>query len=180
MAKKNRTYDLNKLGGLSIYHDDKRTVYSPFFTDKAYIITEKNVDDYIGYTQGYLLGLVIFTLAFFITRNVWISIGLGLVFIISTTAVFYFSFIKKAGVIEHYNKKEKDSFIIRQAKTLDERNLKTIIIACPLLSLMVMVNAWINHFNGTMLYLSIIIALVVLIYCGIHIYALNYKRKNNL
>ena len=178
MAKKKRVYNPSELNGMSIYHDEKRTVYAPFFTKKAYIITEKNVNDYIVYIQGYLLGLLVFSLSYIITKNLLLSALLGLLFIISTIVVFYLSFIRKANVIENYNKKEKDSFAIRQAKYLDKKNIITIIICAPLLAFMIMVNSYINHFEGSLFYFSLFIAIVALLYGILHIYILIYKNKH--
>ena len=180
MAKHRRVYNPKELNGLSIYHDEKRTVYSPFFTKKAYIITEKNANDYIVYIQGYLIALLISTLAYIITKNIWLSLSLALVFIISTIVTFYLGFIKKANVIENYNKKEKDSFIIRQAKGLEKKNIITIIVACVLLAIALMFNSYINNFTGSLFYFSLFAALISLAYGALHVYALIYKNKNNI
>ncbi|MBQ3296004.1 MAG: hypothetical protein IJH00_05965 [Erysipelotrichaceae bacterium] len=180
MAKKKREYDPKELNGMSIYHDEKRTVYAPFFTKKAYIITEKNVNDYIVYIQGYLIALLVFSLSYIITKNFLLSLALGLLFIASTIAVFYFSFIRKAAVIENYNKKEKDTFIVRQAKFLERKNIITIIICAPLLAFMIMLNSYINNFNGAMFYFSVFIAAVAVLYGLLHVYALIYKNKHQL
>ena len=180
MAKNKRLNDPSELNGLSIYHDEKRTVYSPFFTKKAYIITEKNISEYISYIQGYLMALLVFAVAYIFTGNLILSVVFGLLFMISTIVVFYIRFIKKAGVIDDYTKKERDNFIVRQAKGLDRKNIITIIICSPLLAIMLMLNSYINGFTGVTLYFSGFVALVALLYGILHIYILIYKNNNNL
>ena len=180
MAKNKRISDPKDLNGLSIYHDEKRTVYSPFFTKKGYIITEKNINEYVSYIQGYLMALLVFAVAYIFTQNMLLSLLLAAMFIISTIAVFYMNFIRKANVIENYTKKERDNFIVRQAKGLDRKNIITIIICSPLLAIMFMVNSYINGFTGVSFYFSVLIALVALAYGILHIYVLIYKNKNNL
>ena len=40
MAKQQRKTYANQLHGMSIYHEEKRTVYSPFFSKNGYILTD--------------------------------------------------------------------------------------------------------------------------------------------
>ena len=174
MAKNKRQIDPKDLNGLSIYHDEKRTVYMPFFSKKAYIITEKNAKDYVSYIQGYLIALMIFAVAYIVTKNPLIGILLAVTFMISNIAVFYMNFIKKA----NYNKAPRDNFAIRQAKSLDRKNIITIIICCPLLALAFMLNSYFNKFTGAALYLSIAAAIASVLYGLLHIYILIYKDRN--
>ena len=178
MAKNKKEIDPKDLNGLSIYHDEKRTVYAPFFSKKAYIITEKNIKEYISYIQGYLIALMIFAVAYIVTKNPLIGILLAVTFLISSIVVFYINFIKKASVIEDYKKEPKDSFAIRQAKSLDRKNIITIIICCPLLALAFMLNSYFNKFTGAALYLSFAAAVASLLYGALHIYILIYKDRN--
>ena len=178
MAKNKKEIDPKDLNGLSIYHDEKRTVYAPFFSKKAYIITEKNIKEYISYIQGYLIALMIFAVAYIVTKNPLIGILLAVTFLISSIVVFYINFIKKASVIEDYKKEPKDSFAIRQAKSLDRKNIITIIICCPLLALAFMLNSYFNKFTGAALYLSVAAAVASLLYGALHIYILIYKDRN--
>ncbi len=178
MAKNKKEIDPKYLNGLSIYHDEKRTVYAPFFSKKAYIINEKNAKEYVSYIQGYLIALLIFAVVYIVTKNPLIGIMLAVTFIISNLVVFYMNFIKKASVIENYNKAPRDNFAIRQARSLDRKNIITIIICCPLLALAFMLNSYFNKFTGAALYLSIAAAVASLLYGALHIYILIYKDRN--
>jgi hypothetical protein len=177
MANKKEKYDVQSIQGISIYHEDKRTVYSPFFQQKGYILSENNVHAYVSYIQGYLVALVVFVVAFIIYRRFLIPFILALLFMISTIVSFYLNFIRKANVIENYKKPERDSFISRQAK-LDRKNLLTIAISSPLLSIALMLHAYLNQFAGEMFYMMLLIAIVALLYGLLHIYILYYKKIN--
>ena len=107
MANKKEKYDVQSIQGISIYHEDKRTVYSPFFQQKGYILSENNVHAYVSYIQGYLVALVVFVVAFIIYRRFLIPFILALLFMISTIVSFYLNFIRKANVIENYKKPER-------------------------------------------------------------------------
>lgn len=180
MAKKKRELLPEDLSGMSIYHDDKRTVYSPFFLNKAYVLTKENCRRYYDYIKGYLMSLLIFGLAYIITKNILISLLLGLAFMAGTIYVFYAKFIKKAAVIPDYRKPAKDSFFIRQAKNLDLPRIWTIIICCFLLSIVIIFNGYLNGFTGAYRILNLILAIVPIVYAIMHIWILIYKKRNNL
>lgn len=177
-SKYKKTYNPKNLKGMSIYQEEKRTVYSPFYTSKGYIISNSLCRAYDNYVQGYLIALFIFALSYIITRSFLISLGLGLAFFIGTVISFYINFIKKAAVIPDYRKPEMDNFFVRQAKSLDYRNIWTIIICCFLLSLVILLNGYANKFEGSYKILNDILAVVSLIYGLMHIYILVYKKKN--
>ena len=69
MSSKKKKISPSDLNGISIYHEEKRTVYSPFFSKKAYIINENNVNQYVSYIQGYLIALIIFVVSYIIYRK---------------------------------------------------------------------------------------------------------------
>lgn len=178
MAKKNKRYDLSLLNGISIYHDEKHTVYAPYFTNNAYILTEDNVKQYVSYIQGYLVALVVFVVAYIVYRKFWIPFILAILFIVSTIVTFYLNFIRKANVIENYKRPERDSFISRQAKTLESRNILTIAISGVLLAGALILHSYLNGFEGEMFYMMLVIATVSFLYGLLHFYILYYKKKN--
>ena len=178
MARKDKKYDLNALYGMSIYHDSKRTVYSPFFSKKGYILTENNVEHYISYIQGYLIAMMIFIVVQIFYKRIWLSLSLTLVFLVSSIYMFYKSFISKAAIIEDYKKPRREGFVARQARSLETKNIWTIILCSPLLSAMIMLNSYLNHNEGASFYLMVVIALIALFYGILHIYVLIYKKKH--
>lgn len=180
MAKVKKVYDPKKLKGMSIYQEDKRTVFSPFYTKNGYIISQSLCKTYTNYVQGYLISLFIFALSYIIFKKIWVSLGLALAFFIGTVISFYLNFIKKATLITNFKKETKDNFIIRQAKTLPVKNIITIIVASILLSLTIMFNGYINNFTGSYFILNTSLAIVSFIYALINVYILIYKKKNNL
>ena len=180
MAKIKKVYDPKKLKGMSIYQEEKRTVYSPFFTKYGYVVSQSTCRAYTQYVQGYLISLFIFALAYIISKNIWVSLGLGTAFFLGTLLAFYLNFIKKAVLIKDYKKHDRDSFFVRQAKSLPAKNIITIIVACFLLTGMIMLNGYINKFAGAYFILNTVLAAVALLYGFMHIYILIYKKKNNL
>ena len=181
MAKKNtkRNYDPAVLHGISIYQDEKRTVYSPFFTESGYVITPENCRNYVSYIQGYLMSLLVFSIAYLITRNMLISISLSAAFIIGNIISFYQNFIRKASVIRPYRKPARDSFSVRQARSLEVKNIITVIVCCPLLAATLLLNGYINHFEGMALYLNVFTSICALLYGFLHVYILMIKKRNN-
>ena len=180
MAKVKKTYNSQEFRGMSIYQEERRTVYSPFFSKHGYIITKNNSKSYSQYVQGYLISLFIFASIYIIFKNFWIALGLGIAFFIGTLISFYLNFIKKATLIADYKKPIRDNFFVRQAKSLPKSNIITIIIACFLLSFMIIFNGYLNNFTGSYFILNTALAIVSLIYGFINIYILIYKIKNHI
>ena len=178
MARRDKKYDLNALYGMSIYHDSKRTVYSPFFSKKGYILTESNVEHYISYIQGYLIVMMIFLFVQILYKKIWLSISLASVFLASSIYMFYKNFISKAAIIEEYKKPERERFVARQARSLETKNIWTIILCSPLLSAMIMLNSYLNRNEDASFYLMVVISLIALFYGILHIYVLIYKKKH--
>lgn len=176
--KKLNTIDPRDLNGISIYHEEKRTVYSPRFSKKGYIITKDNARQYQSYIQGYLIALLVFSLAYIIYRNFWMALLLAAIFIASTIGTFYFTFIRNANFIDNYNKPQRDTFAVRQASYLSDKQLWTIIICCPLLALAIMYNAHLRGYTGSSYYLMAFISFIAILYGILHIYILYYKKKN--
>ena len=179
MADKKKKYTPQSIQGISIYHDDRRTIYSPSFQKKGYIVTENNVHAYITYIQGYLVAPVAFIGAYIIWRKLWVAFLAALVVILVTIINFYFNFIRKASVIDDYKRPANDSFITRQA-TLEKRRLWEIIICCPILAGLIMLYSYLSSFEGATYYIMLATAIAAILYGIMHVYILIYKNKNNL
>ncbi len=171
--------DPSSLNGLSIYHDGKHTVYAPFYSRRAYILTKENAGAYVSYIQGYLVTLLVFVAAYIIYRKIWMPVILASLFLISTFVSFYLNFLRKANVIEDYRKPHRDSFVTRQAASLEEKNILTIIISSPLLAAALMFHSYLNHYEGAMFYIILAVAVVAALYGLLHVYILIYKRNNS-
>ena len=181
MSKKHkRTYDPSVLSGLSIYQESKRTVYSPFYSSKGYIVTADNCRHYVSYIQSYLIAMLIFSLSFIITKNMIIALALGLLFIIGNIISFHTQFLRKTAIIDPYKKPVRDNFAVRQAKALDVKNIVIIIICCPILALVLMLNGYVNRFEGFAFYLNLFTSIVAVLYGILHIYILIIKKRDNL
>ncbi len=178
MANNKKNIKPFELNGISIYHEQKRTVYSPFFSSKGYIINENNIREYVSYVQSYLIAIVIFLATYIIYRRFWISTLLSLAFMVSTIFIFYHNFLSKANVIEDYKKPARDSFVQRQADTLEEKNIRTIVICSPLLALCILIHSYLNHYEGSMFCMMVFIAAVSLAYGILHIFVLLRKKKS--
>ena len=177
MAKKRKT-DLKDPNGIFIYHDDKKVIYAPPFSSKGYVLNEENVRYYISHLQSFMIALLIILVAYIFTRNFPISLLLAVLFILSESFFFYRNFLSKAVFIENYKRPEKDGFIKRQAESTSEKQLKTTIIASPLLSIAIMLNSYLNGYKGAMFYLMAFIALISLAYGLLNIYILKYKKDH--
>ena len=61
MAKEKRKVLAKDLHGMSIYHEEKRTVYAPFYTSNGYVLTDDNCKEYRYYVTNYLFAFLIFS-----------------------------------------------------------------------------------------------------------------------
>ena len=179
MAKDKYVPKPEDLSGKSIYHDGKRTIYSPFYASKGYIITDKNLDEYLNYVQGSLISLIVFFIALLIMKKPLVPIILAVLFFCMTRLMFYRNFLRKAAVIENYHKPKKEGFVARQAASLDYKNIWTIIVTAPLLAFFIMLNTYINHFEGTVYWIMTVCAFAALFYAILHIMVLFYKKKHS-
>ena len=175
--EKSKKYDPSNIRGLSIYHDDKRTVYAPFYSKKGYIMTEANTRHYVTYMAGYIAAVVALEVAVIFSKNTALSIGICLLVLIINFVSFYFNFLRKAAVIEDYPKQKKDNFITRQAKELEYDRIYTLIICCILLVVILYFYALWQKLDGIYLYIVVFMIAASAIYLFINIAILIHKRK---
>ncbi|MBR4461805.1 MAG: hypothetical protein IKS51_04420 [Erysipelotrichaceae bacterium] len=179
MAKTKKEYDPSKINGLSIYHDSKHTIYAPFFSSKGYILTKGNIHAYITYVEGYLVAPIAFIVAYIIWRKIWVALLAALIVIQVTILNFYLNFIRKASVIDNYERPSGDNFITRQA-TLEKRRLWEIIICCPILAGLIMLYSYLSGFEGATFYIMLATAIAAILYGVLHLYILLYKSRNKI
>ena len=99
MAKEKRKILAKDLHGMSIYHEDKRSVYAPFYSKNGYVLTDENCKEYRSYVTNYLFALLIFSIVYIVTKNIVPALLLGLLFLIGAIIAFYLRFLKKAAKI---------------------------------------------------------------------------------
>lgn len=177
MAKEKRKVLAKDLHGMSIYHEEKRTVYAPFYTSNGYVLTDDNCKEYRNYVTNYLFAFLIFSIVYIVTKNLVPSLLLGLLFLIGAIITFYMRFIKKAAVIPNYKRPLKDNFFVKQAKNLDNKRIWTIIVCSVLLAFFIVLNGKISKFEGSYMYLTYFFAGVAIIYGIMHLYILALKKK---
>ena len=177
MANK-KTYDPSLMRGISIYQEEKRTLYAPFFSKKAYIITEKNANHYINYVVGYLAALVIFEVVLIFSRSSLLSLSAAVLALIVNYIFFYKRFLSKAAVIEDFNKTRKhESFITRQARQLDYDRIYTLIICCILLAVILYFYMLWQKLDGIYFYIVLLTIILAALYGFINVAILITKRK---
>lgn len=177
MAKQKRAIYAKNLHGMSIYHEEKRTVYAPFFTKNGYVLTDDNCKEYKNYVTNYLFAFLIFSIVYIVTKNIVPALLLGILFLIGAIIAFYLRFINKTAIIPNYKRPLKDNFFVRQAKNLDNKRIWTIIVCCVLLAFFIILNGKISKFEGSYLYLTYFFAAVSIIYGFMHLYILMLKKK---
>lgn len=177
MAKEKRKILAKDLHGMSIYHEDKRSVYAPFYSKNGYVLTDENCKEYRSYVTNYLFALLIFSIVYIVTKNIVPALLLGLLFLIGAIIAFYLRFLKKAAKIPNYKRPFRDNFFYRQAKNLDNKRIWTIIICCVLLAFFIVLNGKISKFEGSYLYLNTFFAIVAIVYGIMNVYILLLKKK---
>ena len=176
MAKNNK-YDPSTIRGISIYHEDKRTLYAPFYTSKAYIMNGNNTRYYVNYVLGYVTSMVAFEAVYIFSKNLTISLLIAAAVLISNFVFFYFNFLKKAAVIENFSKEKKDSFVLCQAKQLEYDRIYTLIVCCILLVVIFVFYAKWQDLEGIYLYIVILSIIVSAIYGIVNLAILRCKRN---
>ena len=179
MAQKKK-YDPSSIRGISIFKDDKRTIYAPFYSRKGYILTENNTGHYVNYVVGYIAAMVAFEFAAIFFKDTLIACLVGLAVLILNFVFFYFNFLRKAAVIEDFGRKPKENFILRQAKTLEYDRIYTLIICCILLVVIFVFYALWQDLEGIYLYIVLLSIAASAIYGFVNLAILIYKRKRNL
>lgn len=177
MAKIKRKILAKELNGMSIYHENKRTVYAPFYTKNGYVLTDDNCKEYKNYVTNYLFAFLIFSIVYIFTKNIVPALLLGILFLLGAIIAFYFRFIKKTLVIPNYKRPLKDNFFVRQAKNLDNKRIWTIIVCCVLLAFFIVLNGKISNFSGSYLHLTYFFAFVSIVYGIMHLYILLLKKR---
>lgn len=179
MPKENK-YNPKTIRGINIYHDDKNTIYMPFLSNTAYILTPSNTKHYVNYIVGYLAALVIFEVVLIFSKNTLLSLLAGIGVLIVNYLFFYFNFLKKAIKIEDYELKKKDNFIRRQAKELDYNRIYTLIVCCILLVLILVFYCWWQKLEGVYYYVTLMMIVAAAIYGIINVIILICKNKFKL
>lgn len=182
MAKndKNKQSDTSNINGISIIKKDDKLLYSPFFSNKGYIITASNGIHYRNYAFGNITAMIVFMISYFVSSNVWIGILTGIVVAIINISIFYSKFISKASTVEFKNegKKKKDSFVIAQAKNLEFSRIKELIICYLLLVLIFIFLYYWQNPKGIYLYITIATGLASFIAMIAYIRVWFYKKNN--
>lgn len=174
----NNKYDPKLLRGISIYQDGKRTLYAPFYTKKAYILTEKNASHYINYIVGYLAALVIFEVVLIFSKNALLSLIAAIVTLIVNYLFFYFRCLSKAGQVTDFRKvKEKEPFIQRQANQLEYDRIYTLIICCILLVVILVFYMLWQDPDGIFYYITLGTIVLSALYGIINVMILITKEK---
>lgn len=173
----NKKYDPKTIRGISIYQDEKRTVYAPFYSKNGYIMTQSNTGHYINYMVGYLTSLVVFEIVLILSKSVPLSLLSAVLVLIINFLFFYFNFLKKAAVIENYSRQQKENFIIRQARQLEYDRIYTLIICCILLVVIFYFFTLWQKPEGLYLYIIIISGIASAVYGFVNLAILICKRK---
>ena len=176
MAQNNK-YDPRLIRGISIYQEEKRTLYAPFYSKNAYIMTPNNSRHYINYIVGYIAAMVFFEIVYILSKNLLLSLCVAFGVIIINFLFFYFNFLKKAAVIENYAKKQKDSFILRQARQLEYDRIYTLIVCCILLVVIFVFYAMWQKLDGIYLVIIVLSIIMSAVYGFINLAILICKRK---
>lgn len=172
--------DVNKLNGISIYHDDKgKVIYSPWFLKTGFVLHDKNVNDFQNYVQSYLITIIVFMVMYYFTHNIWYSILLAVVYFIVSIIMFYIRCIKKVPKIYNFEKPYRDNYIIRQAKNIETRKLIVVILAAVLMGFYILFNAFYQKYTGTTLLMNYLFVVLSFAFAVLYIIILIYKKKNH-
>lgn len=181
MANENtKVINTNTITGISIIRKDGKVIYSPFFSNKGYILTPNNARKYTNYINGYIAAMVIFLIAYFISDNFLLSLLIFLLVIGINIAWFYTGFIKKASTIEFKDtvKEKKDNLIVRQARDLEYPRIRELIICCILLVLIFAGYYFWKKPEGIYFYIVLIAGILSAIYLMVNIAIWFYKKKH--
>lgn len=106
------------LNGMGIYHDKrKRTIYSAFYMECGYVITNDDVIKYSIFSLRFFLTIVAFLLALYFTDyNYLIGVIVAIVFFALVELAFHYWFLPQLQKIKYFEKPESEKFMIRMRR----------------------------------------------------------------
>ena len=158
--KKVNKFNPENIRGISICKENNKTIYAPFYSQKAYILNENNARHYVNYIVGYIAAMVVFEMVYIFSKNLLLSLLIGLLVLVINFVYFYFNFLKKASIQSDFKKQSKDSLILRQAKMLEYDRIYTLIVCSILLVVIFYFYMLWQKLDG--IYLYIVIASIVM------------------
>lgn len=181
MANNNtKTINTNTITGISIIRKDGKIIYSPFFSNKGYILTPQNGRKYTNYVTGYIACLVLFFIAYVATDRFIPALIIGLLAAGVNIAYFYVGFIKTASTVTFKDtvKTKKEPLVVRQARDLSFPRIKELIICCILLVVIFIFYYFWQKPEGIYFWVIAVAGVLSFIYLCVNIAIWFYKKKH--
>lgn len=178
--KKMTEQDISKISGISIIRKDGRMIYSPFFSNKGYILTTQNGKHYKNYVTGYITSMIVFLVAYMISDKFFVGLLIAGLVLATNIALFYKNFIKTASTVEFKSegKQKKEPFVIAQARQLSYPRIKELIICCILLVIIFIFLYFWQKPEGIYLVITISSLIASIVYLIANIQVWFYKKKH--
>lgn len=159
-----------------VYMDERgRAVYYDVFSKTGYILAN-NEQRYKQFSMRFVMGLIGFILMLMFDMPIWLCVLVG-VAVYGFMEFKFRQFLKSLVRIENFKCDEKMKSEA-SIKTLDTNKvlLKTVLLLA--LSILIIINAKNENYQGWMLYLNYVISVLTLIFALYHVKEL-ISRKNN-
>lgn len=166
----------NKIGGLNVYHDEKgRPVYLNRMNHVGYVLTDKT-KPFRTYSSRFFIGGIAAIFAYMFELPLIMCIFLG----IAAYALMEFKFRKFLQTLPQIPnfKPVNHMGTIQSEANLDTKKIIIKIFLFIALSVLLIVNAYQQGYEGVILYLNWAIAVAAAIMCIIEIRAFLFKKNN--
>ena len=164
------------VSGWHVYMDERgRAVYYDVFSKTGYILAN-NEQRYKQFSMRFVMGAIGFILMLMFDMPIWLCVLAG-VAVYGFMEFKFRQFLKSLVRIENFKCDEKMKSEA-SIKTLDTNKvlLKTVLLLA--LSILIIINAKNENYQGWMLYLNYVISVLTLIFALYHVKEL-ISRKNN-
>lgn len=179
MATKGRktvtTDTKNQVGGFSVYRDDKnRQVYLNRLNHIGYVITghEKL---FRTYSSRFFIGIVAAVFTYMFNVPLYLCIVIGIAAFIFMELKFR-KFLKALPQIADFKPHNRVGTVQAEANT-DIKKILTKILLFIALSILLLVNAYQQQYEGVILYLNYVLSACALVMCIVEVRALLLKRQ---
>lgn len=167
--------DDEKIGGFSVYRDDKnRPIYYNRFNHNGYVLSD-NSKSFKTFNSRFMLGFIAIIFGYIFNLPLWMSIILGIVVYLVMEFKFR-KFLNTLPVIPNFQPKKRTSVVDSEAG-LSTKKIITKIVLYFAISVLLIVNAYSSKYTGLILYLNYALSIITFITGIIEIRALIANRN---
>lgn len=178
----NNDFKAKDLSGHNIYYyaARKQIIYYNRFTKQGYVIKNKDASVISYFSLKLPLSIALSSILILLKVNVLLSLVIGILSYIICSVIFYISYLPTLAISKSFKKPISKGFIRDIASRYSVDRLKTLFIMCIVISITMLVNAFINRLNADGITLTVIFVSIPIIAAILILYIVRVKNIENL